>query len=206
MLTDMNKMARLEFCLNKWGTNGLYNAMFDRVHVDKKWFFLTWVTERYYLAPEEEQPHHTIGHKCHIPKCMHLAANGCPRWDAQRNQWFNGKIGVWPSAQQVVAQHKSRRRTVGALEWDLLSLTKEVYHDYLFEKVVPSILQCWLQDNRHVQNSAGQCYLSSITSGILDEVARIERRFAEYSWGGLDWNIKIYCQPANSPDMNVNHL
>jgi hypothetical protein len=26
--------------------NSLYNLMFDRVHVDKKWFFLTRVRER----------------------------------------------------------------------------------------------------------------------------------------------------------------
>jgi hypothetical protein len=73
---DMNNMARLEFCLNERGKNGLCNAMFDRVHVDEKLFFLTWLTERYYLAPDEKQPHRTIGHKSHIPKCMHLAANG----------------------------------------------------------------------------------------------------------------------------------
>jgi hypothetical protein len=57
ILTDVNKMARLEFCLNKQGANGVYNAMFDRVHVEEKWFFLTRVTERYYLAPDKERPH-----------------------------------------------------------------------------------------------------------------------------------------------------
>jgi hypothetical protein len=45
MLTDVNKMARLEFCLNKQGANSLYNSMYDRVHVDEKWFFLTQVTD-----------------------------------------------------------------------------------------------------------------------------------------------------------------
>ena len=51
MLTDVNKMARLKFCSNKRGANAMYNAMYDRVHVDGKWLFLTQV-------------------------CMHLAANG----------------------------------------------------------------------------------------------------------------------------------
>jgi hypothetical protein len=45
LLMDVNKMARLDFCLNELGKNGLYNAMFDRVHVDEKWFFLTSLTE-----------------------------------------------------------------------------------------------------------------------------------------------------------------
>jgi hypothetical protein len=75
MLTDVNKMARLELCLNKRGPNGMYNTMYNRVHVDEKWFFLTRVTERYYLADCKPQPHCVIGHKCHILKCMHLAAN-----------------------------------------------------------------------------------------------------------------------------------
>jgi hypothetical protein len=150
MLTDVNKMARLEFCLNEQGPNGLYNAMFDRVHVDEKWFFLTRVTERYYLGPDEPVPHRVIGHKSHIPKCMHLAANGRPRWDAGRNRWFNGKLGLWPVAHQVAAQRRSRHRPAGTLEWKLLSLTKVVYGRFLFDKVVPSILQSWPRDNRRV--------------------------------------------------------
>jgi hypothetical protein len=71
--------------------------MYDRAHVDEKWFFLTRVTGRYYLAEDEAQPHG------HIPKCMHLAANARPQWDAQRNQWFDGKLGQWPIAEQVPA-------------------------------------------------------------------------------------------------------
>jgi hypothetical protein len=138
-------MARLKFCLNDQGTNGLCNAMYDRVHVDEKWFyFLAQVTERYYLAPDEaERQHLVIGHKCHIPKCMHLTANGQPRWDAQHNQWFSGTLGLWPVAHQVAAQRNRRHRPAWTLEWKSLSLTKEVYGGFLFDKVMPSILQSW---------------------------------------------------------------
>jgi hypothetical protein len=152
MLTDVNKMARLEFCLNEIGNNGMYNTMYDRVHLDEKWFFLTRVMERYYLADNEPQPHYMIGHKCHIPKCMHLAANARPHRDAQRNQWFDGKLGIFPIAEQVPGQRSSRNRPRGTLVWKLVSLMKVVYGDFLFEKVVPSILQLWSRGgDRRVQ-------------------------------------------------------
>ncbi len=134
---------------------------------------------KYYLALDEEQPHRAIGHKSHIPKCMHLAANGRPRWDAGRNRWFNGKLGLWPVAHQVAAQRRSRHRPAGTLEWKSLSLTKVVYGRFLFDKVVPSILQSWPRDNRRIriQQDNATPHLSPA------EVARIEDRFAKYSWG-----------------------
>ena len=46
-LTDENKLARLEFCLNERGQNDLFKDMFDRVHIDEKWFYLTTVTQKY---------------------------------------------------------------------------------------------------------------------------------------------------------------
>jgi hypothetical protein len=46
--------------------------MFDRVHADKKWFFLMRVTERYYLAPDEEQPHQVIGTRATSPSAYTL--------------------------------------------------------------------------------------------------------------------------------------
>jgi hypothetical protein len=55
-------------------------------------------------------------------------------------------------------------------------------------------------------DSAGQCYPSSLTSRISDKVVRSETRIAEYSWGSLDWDFELYCQPPNSPDMNMNNL
>ena len=43
--------------------------------MEEKWFFLTRVMERYYLVPDEEQPHQAIGHsqvphpQVHAPDC-----------------------------------------------------------------------------------------------------------------------------------------
>jgi hypothetical protein len=207
MLTEVNKMARLEFCLNERGNNGMYNTMYDRVHLDEKWFFLTRVTERYYLADDEPRPHRVIGHKCHIPKCMHLAANARPHWDAQRNQWFDGKLGLFPIAEQVAAQRSSRNRPRGTLEWKSVSLTKVVYGNFLFEKVVPSILRLWPRGGeRRIQlqhdNATPHLTTEEFQTRWLEEKDELQNIHG----GGLDWEISLYCQPANSPDMNVNDL
>jgi hypothetical protein len=86
MLTEENKMSRLEFCLGERGANGLYNDMYDHIHVDEKMFLLTKEVQRYILAEGEEAPHRTVAHKTSIPKVMFCAANTCPRWDAVSHQ------------------------------------------------------------------------------------------------------------------------
>jgi hypothetical protein len=38
MLTEENKMSRMELWLGERGANGLYKDMYDRIHVDEKMF------------------------------------------------------------------------------------------------------------------------------------------------------------------------
>jgi hypothetical protein len=54
-------------------------------------------------------------------------------------------------ADQVAAQRSSMHRSAGTLKWKSLSLMKVVYGGYLFDNVVPSILQSWPRDNRRIQ-------------------------------------------------------
>jgi hypothetical protein len=79
MLSDKNKLSRMEFCLNERGPNGLSKDLFDRIHVDEKMFLLTKEVERYILAEGKEAPLQSITHKSYIPKVMFYAANACPR-------------------------------------------------------------------------------------------------------------------------------
>ncbi|KAF0716307.1 hypothetical protein As57867_002900, partial [Aphanomyces stellatus] len=53
LLTQANKMTRLRFslnCLLPWprGTH-FFENMYNRVHIDEKWFFLTKVKKRFYV-------------------------------------------------------------------------------------------------------------------------------------------------------------
>ena len=128
VLTEENKVARVEFCLQeKRGEGNLYNDFYDRVHVDDKWFYLTRVYQRYYLVDGEDGPHRTISHKNHIPKVMFLCAIAHPHFDSSRNQWFDGKIGMWPLAEQVLAKRNSRNRAAGTLVWKTTNINKDIY-------------------------------------------------------------------------------
>jgi hypothetical protein len=63
MLTEENKLYQLEFCLNERANNGIFNEMYDHIHVDEKFFLLTKEVEQYILAQGEEGPHRTLSHK-----------------------------------------------------------------------------------------------------------------------------------------------
>ena len=46
--TDVNKLERIHFCLEKASDDGLFEKMEDRVHIDKKMFYLSQVISSYY--------------------------------------------------------------------------------------------------------------------------------------------------------------
>jgi hypothetical protein len=82
---------------------------------------------------------------------MFCAANARPRWDAGRNEMFDGKMGMWPIATQVPAAARSSRNSpAGTLEWKSHSMTKQVYTKLVFEQLVPAILKNWPRANKRV--------------------------------------------------------
>ena len=56
ILIEENKWARLEMALHFIDLEDptKYQDRMDRVHLDEKWFFLTWEKERYLLLPKEK--------------------------------------------------------------------------------------------------------------------------------------------------------
>ncbi|ETV71735.1 hypothetical protein, variant [Aphanomyces astaci] len=118
-LTEANKIVRLKWALDSVQTNAAggfnFSDMMDTVHVDEKMFFATCVKKTFYLAPGEEPPHRTAKSKRHIIKVMFLSAVARPRWDYEKNQWFDGKIGMWQFTEWVPAKRTSRRRVAGTM-------------------------------------------------------------------------------------------
>jgi hypothetical protein len=120
-LTDANKKARLQYCLSMLDQGSValgaphFQDMYDHVHVDEKWFNISKTCARYYLAADEEPPHRTCKSKRFITKVMFLTAVAKPRWDSARNQWFNGKLGIWPFVYQEPAKRGSKNRPAGTL-------------------------------------------------------------------------------------------
>ena len=51
---------------------------------------------KYYMLPEEDDPHKTVHNKNRIGKVMFLSAVGRQIYDDAGNCIFDGKLGVWP--------------------------------------------------------------------------------------------------------------
>ncbi|KAG7557066.1 putative transposase Ptta/En/Spm plant [Arabidopsis suecica] len=120
-LREGNMKARLEFCVSMLDSSTLHDNpkfvdMYNIVHIDEKWFYMTKKTETYYLLAIEEEPQRTCQSKNYIGKVMFLAAMARPRFDTEGNETFSGKIGVFPFVTMQRAQRRSRNREAGTLE------------------------------------------------------------------------------------------
>ena len=201
LLTDANKLQRTEFALSMLipGTNPpKFQEMLDCVHVDEKWFYLTKTKATYYLCPDEPEPLRTCKSKRFIEKVMFLAAVARPRFDHSRNKFFDGKVGIWPFVVREPAQRKSKNREAGTLVTKPINVTKEIYCDFLINKVLPAIREKWPRRNAgmpiYVQQDNAKPHIRSDDPAFV-EASRLE---------GFD--IKLRCQPPNSPDTNVLDL
>ena len=70
--------------------------MFDYVHIDEKWFYMTKVKKTYYLVVDEELPERAVKSKNFIQKVMFMTAVARPCWDHISKKMFDRKIGMWP--------------------------------------------------------------------------------------------------------------
>lgn len=69
----------------------IFKDMYNIIHIDEKWFYMTKKIEKYYMLPDEEDPIRTCKSKNFIGKVMFLVALAHPRFDAQGNEYFSEK-------------------------------------------------------------------------------------------------------------------
>jgi hypothetical protein len=203
-LTEKNKKDRLKWCLSMLDPvsvphEPMFKDMFDHIVIDEKWFFITRKTERYYSTPGEVEPTRTTKNKNYIPKIQILTALGRPRFDSDDNCTFDGKIGCWPFVTFEPAKRSSVNRPAGTIEMKPIeSITKDVMRSFMIEKVLPAIRAKWpLEDANkpiYIQQDNAKPHVSP-NDGLFCEAAK---------QGGFD--IRLTCQPANSPDLNVLDL
>lgn len=117
MLTEENMKERVAYCLQNiepstFQDEPTFKAGFNVVHIDKKWFYRIKKKEYVYLSHREEAPKRETKNKGHIQKIMFLSAMARPRYDAQGNCVFDGKIRVWAYVEWVQARKKSANRLV----------------------------------------------------------------------------------------------
>ncbi|XP_050875169.1 uncharacterized protein LOC127078783 [Lathyrus oleraceus] len=176
-----------------------FKSMHNIVHIDEKWFYMTKKSANCYLLENEDEPYRTCKNKNFIGKVMFLVAVARPRFDDGDKEIFSGKIGVFPLVQKVAAKRSSINRASGTLETKpITSITKEVSRNFLINKVLPAIKEKWPREHAmetiYIQQDNAPCHVS-----IDDEEFR-----KAASEGGFD--IRLSCQPPNSPDLNVLDL
>nr|GLL39697.1 uncharacterized protein LOC109190808 isoform X1 [Ipomoea trifida] len=113
MLTEENRKVRLQFCISMIDSysdhnNPCFIDMFDHVHIDEKLFYLSKTSQKYYLLPEEEEPYRTCKSKKFITKVMFLCVVARPRFDLERNEMFDGKIGMLPFVYKEAAKRRTK--------------------------------------------------------------------------------------------------
>jgi hypothetical protein len=72
-----------------------FNDLFDHIFIDEKRFFLAQKSVKYYLLPDEDDPHRTSKSKNYIPLLMFLGVSARSRFH-HGVCIFYGKIGCFP--------------------------------------------------------------------------------------------------------------
>ena len=161
LLTPTNKIARLQFSLKFVRPNGLFHDMYDYVHIDEKWFYITKVKKKYYLLSDEEPPERSTKSKRYITKVMFMAAVARSQWDPNRGCYFDRKIGIWSFIVQEPAKRASKNRPRGDMVTKAVtSVYRAMIKEMITEKIMPAIRQkCPVEDvpapflfNRTTQN------------------------------------------------------
>ncbi|XP_057770702.1 uncharacterized protein LOC130990491 [Salvia miltiorrhiza] len=204
LLTDRNKKMRLEWCLSMLDPRSvhqdpIFKGLFDIVFIDEKWFNMTKRTENYYLSRVEDDPLRTCKSTNFIGKVMFSAAMTRPRMDENGNCIFDGKIGCFPLVTHVVAQRSSANRAAGTLEIKpITSITKDVMRSFMLDKIVPAVRATWPREDMHntifIQQDNAPTHIDP-SDKYFQEVAKQD---------GFD--IRLICQPPNSPDLNILDL
>lgn len=117
MLTQENQKQRLVYAIyqvepSTFDDVPTMKAGFNYCHLDEKWFYRIRKNENVYLSHREEAPKRETKNKGHIQKIMFLSAMARPRYDAEGNCIFDGKIGVWAYVEWGQAQKRSANRYV----------------------------------------------------------------------------------------------
>ncbi|XP_071687835.1 uncharacterized protein [Rutidosis leptorrhynchoides] len=176
----------------------VFRDMFNVVHIDEKWFYLSRSSKRYYLVPGENEPLRACKSKKFITKVIFLAAVARPRYDTSGNEVFSGKIGIFPLTPLEPAKRSSKNRVAGTMETKpILSVTKDVTRAWLIEKVLPAIRAKWPQGHSgpiFIQQDNAKPHISVNDSEFLEASSQ----------EGFD--IRLRFQPPNSPDLNVLDL
>ncbi|XP_057779850.1 uncharacterized protein LOC130998451 [Salvia miltiorrhiza] len=168
--------------------------MYNTIHIDEKWFYLTKTKDRYYLMPDEEEPYRTCKSKRFIDKIMFMCAVARPIIDIDGTILFDGKLGIYPFTTTEPAKRNSKNRLKGTMEVKpIAAITKEVIKASLIQEMVPYFKAKWPQTankNIFIQQDNAKPHIKPDDPDFL-AVANTD-----------GFKFQLVCQPANSPDTN----
>ena len=152
-LTDENKVSRMELTLSFIDKNDTskFKHMEDLIHINQKWFYLMKDGQRFIIAVDKAEPNRHVQHKSFLMKIMLLCAVARPRYDMNKNAWFDGKIGILPIGKWEPAKRSLKKRAKGTPVWKNQCITRDVYHEYLIQKLLPAVKERWRMNNRRIR-------------------------------------------------------
>ena len=116
-----------------------FKNMEDLIHINEKWFYLTKDGQHFIMVADEAEPYRHVQHKSFLTKIMFLCAVARPRYDMNKNPWFDGKIGIWPIGKWELAKRLSKKHAKGTSVWKNQCIMRDVYREYLIQKLLPAI-------------------------------------------------------------------
>ena len=199
LMTKKNEIQRLKFALSFVKPNGQFHDMFDYIHIDEKWFYMTKVKKTYYLVADEEPPERAVKSKNFIQKVMFMTAVARPCWDHVSKKMFDGKIGMWPFVTYEPAKYNSKNRPKGTIVTKpIASVNKDIVREMVLRNLIPAIKRKMPLTRKnnvlYIQQDNAKPHLYT-NDPSLDKECKKD-----------GWNIVMRNQPPNSPDFNVLDL
>lgn len=151
------------------------------------------------MLQDEDDPIRSCVSKNFLPKVMFLAAVARPRFDSHRNVTFDGKIGVFPFVIREPAKRTSVNRVAGTMETKpILSVTRAIIRSFYINKVLPSVMDKW-----PIEDIGNPIFIQQDNARTHIDID--DEEFCEAAKkNGFD--IRLMCQPPNSPELNVLDL
>ncbi len=130
---------------------------------------------------------------------MFLCASARPRFDENGACIFDGKIGCFPLVTFERAKRSSINRPAGTMEVKpITSITRDVIREFMIEKVLPAIRAKWPREDM-----SRPIYIQQ--DNAPSHIELHDPQFCEAAMqDGFD--IRLICQPPNSPDFNILDL
>ncbi|XP_057540658.1 uncharacterized protein LOC130818503 [Amaranthus tricolor] len=120
-ISEDNKLVRIHWMISLLVQDSIpiqpqYKCLYDFVHIDEKWFYLSRKSQRLYLAKNKPKPYRSCKSSKFIPKIMFMCCVARPRWNQQGECTFDGKIRIFPFTEEVLMKRASKNRPMGCLK------------------------------------------------------------------------------------------